>query len=442
MTTISPSTIAPNTLRRALGVGFGIAVGVGSMIGAGILRAPADVASKLPTPLLFIFIWVLGGAYALLGANALSELAVMLPRSGGQYVFAQRAFGPYAGFVVGWSDWLSSSASVAAISILFGESVAGLLGISPRVATTIAVAAAIVAGLVLARGVRAGDRAQRLTSAFKALAIIALVAACFLIAPRHPVSAPSPNVITAAAFVLALQGVIYAYDGWTGVMYFSEEVRDPGREIPRAAFGGVLAVIALYVAVNAAFLHVLPIDTMARSSLPAADVAGALAGGAGATLVRLLVALVLPSAIIANTLLASRVAYALGRDGGAPPRLAAVSGAGVPLPGLAISVVTSVLFIASGTFERVINVCAFLFVAAYVVSFAAVFVLRHREPALPRPYRAWGHPWTTGLVLLGSIVFLVGVVAADPRGASLALLLVVVSPLLFYAMRRTGLVAR
>jgi APA family basic amino acid/polyamine antiporter len=299
----------------------------------------------------------------------------------------------------------------------------------------------MVGALVLARGTTTGDRTQRVTSALKALALLALIVACFAVTTPRAADPPSP-AIGVGAFVLALQGVIYAYDGWTGVMYFSGEVRDPGRDIPRAAFGGVLAVIALYVGINAAFLHVLALGTMARSSLPAADVAQALVGPAGATVVRALVAVVLPSAIVANTLLGSRVAYALGRDGGAPAALATVSGAGVPLAGLGVTTTAAVLFVASGTFERVINVCAFLFVASYVVSFAAVFVLRAREPAAPRPYRAWAHPWTTGLVLAGSVAFLAGVVAADPRGAALALGLVVVSPLVFYAMRRSGLVAR
>jgi len=430
-------------LRQALGVGFGVAVGVGSMIGAGILRAPADVAARLPSPWLFIGVWVVGGLYALLGANALAELATMIPRSGGQYVFAQRAFGAYAGFVVGWSDWLSTSASVAAISLVFAEAATALAGLPARATAPLGIAAVVVASLVLGRGVTESDRTQRLTSALKAVALLALVLACLLVAHAPAAAAPPRPAggIGAAAFVLALQGVIYAYDGWTGVMYFSEEVRDAGRQIPRAAFGGVLAVIALYVSINAAFLAVLPLDAMARSALPAADVARALAGARGAGLVRALVVVVLPSAIVANTLLGSRVAYALGRDGGAPAGLARVSAAGVPTWGLAVTALAAVLFAATGTFERVIDVCAFLFVASYVVSFAAVFVLRRREPDTPRPYRAWMHPWTTGFVLAGSITFLVGVVVADTRGALLALGLVAVSPPIFWLLRRTGLVA-
>ncbi|AHG91888.1 amino acid permease-associated region [Gemmatirosa kalamazoonensis] len=430
----------PGALRRVLGVGFGVAVGIGSMIGAGILRAPADVAARLPTPALFLGVWVVGGLYALLGGNALSELGVAVPRSGGQYVYARRAFGPYIGFVVGWNDWLSSAGSVAAVAIALSESAAALLGAGARAVPVIAVLAVAVAYAVLSRGVRVGDRAQRATSAVKAVALLALVAACVFAARPH--AAPAPNAHAgAAAFVLALQGVIYAYDGWTGPIYFSGELRDPGREVPRAVFGGVLSGMALYLAVNAAFLVVLSIDAMSRSTLVAADVARAIAGARGASLVHWLVLLALPSAVVANLLLASRVAYAMGRDGAAPRRLGDVSAAGVPGVGLAVSGVVAALFAATGAFERVIAVCAFLFVASYVVSFAAVFVLRRREPALPRAYRAWGHPWTTGLAVVASSVFLAGVVAADPRGAAVSVASVAVTLPLYALLRRARPVA-
>jgi APA family basic amino acid/polyamine antiporter len=423
-----------------LGVGFGVAVGIGSMIGAGILRAPADVAARLPTPALFLGVWVVGGLYALLGGNALSELGVAVPRSGGQYVYARRAFGPLVGFVVGWNDWLSSAGAVAAIAITFAESAAALLGAGGRAVPAIAVLAVAAALGVLHRGVRVGDRAQRLTSAAKALALLALVAAC-LIAARPHAPAPSGAHVGAAGFVLALQGVIYAYDGWTGPIYFSGELRDPGREVPRAVFGGVLSGMALYLAVNAAFLAVLSIDAMAHSTLVAADVAGALAGARGASLVHWLIVVALPSAVVANLLLASRVAYAMGRDGAAPRRLGDVSASGVPGAGLFASGAAAALFAATGAFERVIAVCAFLFVASYVVSFAAVFVLRRREPDLPRAFRARGHPWTTGLAVAASSAFLLGVVAADPRGAAVSVACVAVTLPLYLVLRRVGLLS-
>jgi basic amino acid/polyamine antiporter, APA family len=421
-------------LRRALGTGFGVAVGVGSMIGAGILRTPADVATALPVVGLFLAAWLAGGLYALLGANALAELGTMIPRSGGQYVFVKRAMGPYAGFLVGWNDWVSSCAAMTAVAL----AVAGAL---EALVPALAGRAPLLAGLLLLavaafiwRGVRTSDRAQRTTSAIKAIALLALIAACVAgrlwthdvdVAPPAPLPVPHGPAL-AAAFVLALQGIIYTYDGWSGVVYFSEEVRDPGRDIPRALFGSVLSVIVLYLLLNAAFLFALSVPALARSPLAAASAASLLFGAAGGMVVQALVVLALPSAVFANTLFASRVVFALARDGAAPAALSRVNAGGTPSAALATSVGVAALFLL-GTFERVIAVCSFLFVATYAMSFASLFLLRRREPEAPRPWRAWGHPWTTLLILVASLAFLVGTVAADRVTGLVALALVVAS---------------
>jgi APA family basic amino acid/polyamine antiporter len=433
---------ARERLRRTLGVGFGVAVAVGSMIGAGILRTPADVAARLPLPELFLGAWAMGALYALLGANALAELGTMLPRSGGQYVFVRHALGRYAGFLVGWNDWISTCGAVAAVALVLGEASGTLVpALAPHAAPVAALVVAAVTA-VLWRGVRESDRAQRVTSVLKAVALLALVVACFGegLWGRERVAPNTFAIVTvgaalAAAFVTALQGIIYTYDGWTGVLYFSGEVRDAEREIPRALFGGVLSVAALYLLLNVAFLSVLTLPEIAASPFVAASAATAVFGPTGGVLVQVLVVLALPSAVIANTLMASRVAYALGSDRAAPAVLSGVNAGGTPGAALLASAAAAALFVLTGSFERVIAVCAFLFVASYTLSFASVFVLRRREPDAPRPYRAWGHPWTTGLVLAGSVAFMAGTVAADPRTGLVALALVAVSYPVYRALR-------
>ena len=145
-----------SSLLRILGLSFGLAVTVGNTIGGGILRTPGDIASLLPTPWLFVGIWVVGGLYALLGANALSELGTMLPRSGGQYVFARHAFGNYAGFLVGWLDWISTCASIGAIAIVIGESVVSVAGTTAGVAAPIAMSVVVIFTLSAAARSEAG----------------------------------------------------------------------------------------------------------------------------------------------------------------------------------------------------------------------------------------------------------------------------------------------
>ena len=443
--TLAEGTPVPGRLHRSVGVWFGIAVGVGSMIGAGILRAPAGVAAQLPSPGLFVAAWMIGGAYALLGANAIAELACIAPRSGGQYVFVRRALGGYAGFLVGWNDWLSTVGAVAAVAIVEAEAIGALVPALAPFRVVVAELALAVTTLALLRGLRESDRAQRTTSLVKALVLLALVGACiawrlFGGAPAAPVQrlAAPQGLAMLAAMAVALQGVIFAYDGWTGVVYFSGEVRDPGREIPRALIGGLLATMSLYVLLNLAFLAVLPLDALAASPLAAASAAAVVFGANGGLLVQLLIALALPSAIVANTLCASRVACVLGQDGLAPTSFGRVNAGGTPSTALLASSIVGALLLLSGTFERIIAICAFLFVASYAMSFLSVFVLRRREPDAPRPYRTWGHPWTTGVVLVGSLVFLASMLAADPRGTAIVAALLVASYPTYRLISRRG----
>lgn len=427
-------------LLSILGVTFGLAVAIGNTIGAGILRTPGDVASNLHTPWLFLGVWVVGACYALLGANALAELGTMLPRSGAQYVYARHAFGDYAGFVVGWLDWLSTCASTAAISIVIGESLAAVLSGMTTNAVPLAMATVVVFTALLLRSTKIGGRSQELTSLFKTLALFVFVGACFIFG-GPAAAARAPNVVAATpstfvGFVLSAQAVIYTYDGWSGPLYFSEELRDPGRQIPRSMFGSLLVVGAIYLLMNLAYLYVLPVAAMAGSTMPAASVAKTIFGPRGDTIVRLVVILALPSAVNACLLMSSRVLYGLSRDGLGPRPATRVNEGGTPTVSLIASGIVALLFIGTGGFDRAIAIAAFFFVADYALSFLAVFVLRRREPNAARPYRAWGHPWTTGIVLVGSIAFLVSAVAADHENSLWALGLLAVSYPVFRVTRK------
>lgn len=432
-------------LLRVLGVGFGLAVIIGNTIGAGILRTPGDVATQMPNAMWFIGVWLAGGLYALLGAISLAELGAMIPRAGGQYVFAREALGEYTGFVVGWSDWLSTCGSAAAVSIVIGEYMGVLFPSLAGQTTAIASFAVIGFAVLQWRGVRWGSNIQNLTSLLKTLAFLALVAACFALGGKNSTATTAAQVAVAHpattnvsflfALVLALQSVIYTYDGWNGVLYFSEEVREPGRDIPRSMFGGVLLIITIYLLVNLALLYVLPMTQIAGSNLAVGAAAQMIFGAHGDTIIRSLTILSLLSGVNAFHLMASRTLYAMSRDDLFSQRAVKVNDGGTPTIALLITTIVGVLFILSGTFEKVVAVLAFFFVANYAVSFVSVFVLRRREPERPRPYRALGYPYTTALALIGSIAFLVGAVASDTRNSIRALLLLAASYPAFRALK-------
>ena len=427
-------------LLQVLGVGFGLAVTVGNTIGAGILRAPGEVARHLPDPGLFLLAWVLGGLYALLGAIQIAELGAMLPRSGGQYVFARHALGEYAGFIVGWSDWLSVCGTVAAVSIVIGDFSAALMPALSGHETTLALTVTVVFALTQWRGIRWGSLIQNATSLAKAVAFLALVAAAFVLgggASSAGNAGAGRELALGSALLLSLQAVIYTYDGWTGPVYFSEEIDDPGRNVPRALFGGVLSVIAIYLLVNVSFLYVLPVERIAGEEFAAGAVAEAIFGMKGDTVLRALTVLSLLSAVNANHLMASRTLYGMSRDRLFSARAAVVNEGGTPSIALWLGTVVALLFIVLGrTFEQVITVLAFFFVANYTISFTSVFVLRRREPTRRRPYRAWGYPFTTAAALTGSLAFLLGAVAADTRNSLYALLLLGISYPASLVMRR------
>ncbi|HEX8116799.1 MAG TPA: APC family permease, partial [Pyrinomonadaceae bacterium] len=434
-------------LLRVLGVVFGMAVTVGITVGMGILRTPGEVAAQLPNRWLFLGAWLLGGVYALFGAVSVAELGTMIPRSGGFYVFARRALGEYPGFVVGWSDWLSTCGTVSAVALVVGE-YAGLL--APSLAGRgVAVASAVTVAFALLqwRGVRWGSRSQELTSLLKTLAFAALIAACFAYGrgestvtqtatqPAQTPAVPSGLGLLTAA-VLALQGIIYTYDGWYSTVYFGEEVRDSARSVPRAMVGSVLLVIVVYLLFNAALLHVLPVGQLAGQKLAAGAAAEAVFGPRGATVIALVAIVSLLASVNGNTLTAPRVLYAMGRDRLIWRGVSAVNRGGTPTVALALSTAAAVLLIVfSGTFEKLLAALAFFFVTDLALVFVSVFVLRRREPGAARPYRAWGYPLTTAFALAVSIAFLAGAVWSDTENSLYALGLLALSLPVYLAAR-------
>lgn len=439
----SRATLLPLAQRSKLltvfGLTFALAVTVGEIIGVGIFRTPGEIASRLPTFWPFLSVWIIGGLYALLGANALAELGTLFPRSGGQYVFVRASLGDYAGLLVGWSDWISTCGATAAVAIVVGE-YAIVLFPALRAVEVIALAAIGLFTLVQWLGVRWGGAAQNLTTALKALAFLFLIGACFVFGSRNPASAaivPDREGSLLLAFVIALQAVIYTYDGWTAVLYFSEEVREPGRNIPRAMFGGVIAVIVLYLLVNVAFLRVVPIGSLAGQTLAAGVVAQRLFGAYGDLILRAITIVALLSAVNSNLMMAPRVLFAMSRDRLFWRGAQEVNDGGTPDIALLLSAMTAALFVISGRFDQVIAVLAFFFVANYTLSFASLFVMRRREPLAQRPWRAIGHPLTTILALVASLAFLGGAVVSDTRNSLWALALFALTVPIYLLVRRT-----
>jgi basic amino acid/polyamine antiporter, APA family len=436
-------------LRRILGLGFGLAMVFGGTVGVGILRLPGTLAATLGDSRLIVLFWILGGVYALLGAVSVAELAAMLPQAGGFYVYARRAFGSGTGFLVGWSDWVNDVATLAYASITAMTFFAALWPASAPYARWGAVL--IMVGFTGLHwvGLRLGSSLTRLISLAIGSMMLILVALCFLARPAAAGGAPMPMTAASlpllslpmvSALVSAIRAVLLTYDGWYAPIYLAEESTDPGRMLPRALIGGTIVLIVLYVLINIAMLRVLPLPVLAASDLPAAAAARIVFPRGGAELVTVIALLTVLSLINATLLMAPRVLLAIGRDGFFTQKAAAVSAGGTPRLALAVSSAATIALILSGTFEQIVALATVLFLLNYIATYVSLFVLRRREPDLPRPYRAFGFPFTTGIVCVGCVLVLVAAVIEDIRSALAAgLLLTACAPVYAWIARRKRL---
>lgn len=426
---------------------FGVAVVIGGTIGSGILRTPGEVAAQLHAPWLIIGVWLLGGLYAVLCTLAVTELATTYPVAGSWFVYSRRAFGKYAGFVVGCCDWMMQSTAIAYLSVAFGEFAAGLQPRLTPYVNRIGLGCLLVLAALNWIGLRAGSRTQEITSFIKAFSLILFVAGCFFLSPSGAGSAASPASLPARtgsmfiAFVIAFQAVIVTYDGWYSAIYFVEEDKNPSRNMPRSSLIGTLACVVIFVLVNFALLRILPIPQLAASQVPAADAARTVFGGQGKQLILIISMITSISTVNATILMSPRILFGMSREGLLPRWLTAVNPGGTPAAALLLCTIASGALILSGNFDSLIAICSFLYVAAYISGFASLFVLRSRPAAdaVQDHFKMWGYPWTNLAVLLASAGFLIASVIGDLRHSLFALILIALTyPLYFFLIRKHG----
>jgi len=429
-------------LLRILGVGFGIAVGVGATIGGGILRTPGEVAGYMGTAGLTLAIWLVGGLYTLLCSGAMSELATMLPRAGGWYVYSERAFGKRLGFVVGCCDWMEQTVGIAFLSVALGEFAAELHPALSPYTTAIAITGLAALFLLNLVGLRSGSRTQTATSLVKALALIALVIGCFSISSSAgssgatPLPTHSPRPLL--GWLLAFQAVIVSYDAWYTPMYFTEEDQNPIRNLPRSLVATVLSCTAIYLLVNVALIHVLGMERLQLAKVPGAEASLAIFGTYGRQIFLVISIIAVISSNNATLLTAPRILYGMARDRLLPHRLTSVNQGGTPAWALFLCLIVSIALIFSGTFETLIAIDSVIIGAIYFSGFASLLVLRRREPNLPRPYKTRWYPWSTLCALVVSLGFLFGAVIGDLRHSLFTVVLVALSYLASRVIVRTG----
>lgn len=437
MATINPTgeidSAEKNKLLRILGISFGLAITIGAVIGGGILRTPGIVAGHLGNEWLIIGIWIFGGLWALLGANVYSEFGTMLPQAGGGYVYLRRAYGDFVGFAGGLNDFIINICAVAYVSINVGEFSAALFPSLTGKENIIAVAAILALGFLNWLGLREGDFTQKLMSLVKVVAFFILIACCFIFGGNG--NNPSSESIVKfenpfalfAAMMLAFQVVSEAYAGWNSVVYFAEENTDPARTVPRSMFGGILIVMAIYVLINAALLYVLPVAQIAASKLPGADAAVIIFGDSGGKIITILAVVSTLGILNALLLYSPRTPFAMSRDGLLPSQIMRVNKGGTPSVALFLFIFLSIIAALSESYESLLAMAAFFSLVGDSAVYLALFVLRRKEPDLPRPFRAIGYPFLPAIMLVGAIIFFVGYVVSNTMSSlySIGILLLI-----------------
>ena len=425
-----------NKLWKVLGTTFGVAVTIGGTVGTGILRKPGPIAASLHDPSLIILLWVLVAIYALLGVSCLLELSLSIPKAGSWYIYAERAFGRYIGFLVGLTSWLGTVTALGFGSYTFSEY---LIIIFPSLSPFLVYCAIGILALLWffhQLGVVMSGKSQEWLSGIKAVALVIFIAICFLYGGggvfTEQAKAPTGLPLT-TGIMTALLSIFYAFDGWHTASYFTEENKDPVKSMPKSMFVGVIIVAVIYLCINIGILYSLPLETLSSSKLAAADTMKALFGADMGRWITVFLMLSILGILNTQVMFAPRVIYSMSRDGLFFKQAERVNAAGSPTTATHLTVFAACLFLLAGKEinERLSDIATFFFVASYLAGFSSLLRLRVTEPNLKRPYLAWGYPVLPWILVTISTLFLIGTLVTNLGSVVYVVGFVLVSYLVF-----------
>jgi APA family basic amino acid/polyamine antiporter len=439
---------AKTELFKILGVGFGIAVTIGGTVGTGILRKPGPIAAQLGEPWLIMTLWLVVSLYAFLGTLCTIELGTSVPKAGAWYVYAQRAFGNYAGFVVGINSWLGTCSAlgfgVYTMSEYLALLVPSLMGYEPYVAATILLVLSAIHWL----GLALASTFQNVMSVIKGIGLLAFVLICYLYGQEirsEDVTLTTSRIIQTGSWIapviFSLQAIFYTYDGWHTAAYFTEEDRDPSKNLPRSMIGGVLLIIVIYLLCNLAILYVLPMSELSQSKLAAADAIRLIFGEGSGKVVTLFLMISILGIVNAQLLFNPRVLYSMSRDGLFLKGGTRVNKGGTPSLAMPVTAVVAITLILVGkeACEKLSDIATFFFVLGYTSGFASLLALRKNEPLLPRPWKVPAYPVLPVIMLIVSLAFLVSAVVQDWNSSKYSLLFLVISYPVYLLVRKINI---
>lgn len=425
-----------------------VCIVVGIVVGVGIYETPPEVARNLPGPSALLALWLAGGLISLCGALCYAELAAAFPKEGGDYVYLSRAYGSWAGFLFGWTNLVTiRPGSIAAISFPFAHYLAAVC--DPLARTPLrderevyyAGACIIILTTINILGVRLGMLAQNILTVVELLALCILIALIFAApAASEPLITPSLTPLNTNVG-LSLILILFCYGGWQEISYVAGEVKNPRKNLFRALLLGVLIITALYTTLNAAFVHALSYQGAANSRAVAAQAVSHLYGLTGGLLTAALICLSALGTLNGMILAGARIYYATGVEHRILRPLSYWSARyHTPVAALAVQGMLALLLVVlAGSFKQVLVYTTAVVWLFFFLTGMSVFVLRYREPNLPRPYRVTGHPLTTALFCCVCLYVTGSALSYDLRGSLIALGITLLGLPLYLLSRKAGL---
>jgi basic amino acid/polyamine antiporter, APA family len=447
-------------LKRVLGIWSAAAIVVGTVIGSGIFLVPNTMVKNVGSPRMVFAVWIFGGILSLFGALSYAELAAAMPEAGGEYVYLREAYGPFWGYIYGWTQmWVAKSGSIATLATGFFIYLANFrpgleavwtviplpLGeggqpLEIRYGQIMAIGVIAVLAIINYFGVRAGGNVQVVVTLIK----VGLIAAIIVIglgsghgsAANYQTSTPAPGGLT--GFFAALVAALWAYDGWNNVSMVASEVKRPQRNLPLALIIGTCSVIVIYLLANLAYFYVLPAGAVASTSRVASEMMRRILGDAGAGAVSVAAMISIFAALNGSILSGSRVPFAMAHDGLFFRQVARVHPAH-RTPGVSIMALCAwaAILVLSGRYDQLYTYVIFASVILYGMATAAVIVLRFKRPEMERPYRTLGYPFVPILFVLAIAGLVVSTLYRSPRESLMGIGLVSLGvPFYFYWKQR------
>ena len=432
---MSQTSTIPEALERRLGPFDAAAIVISNVIGVGIFITPGIIAQLVPHPLLFLGVWLGGGLLAFAGAMAYAELGTLRPRSGGEYVYLREGYGPLAAFLTGWTSFVAGFAGAIAAGALGAADYLGRfvpiaadasplftipvpflpIVFSPR--TLVALTVIIALGFIHIRGLGPGRLVQNTLAVVKvgALALFVALGLGFGRGSFANLQAAAPIGATfnwSLAFII----VMFSYSGWNAASYVAEEIRDPGRNVPKALAMGTIAVVLLYLGLNVLYVYAVPMGEIGglhgEIAMVAAD---RLLGPLASQLLGALAVVVLLGSLSAMTIAGPRVYFAMARDGAFFSSMAKIHPRfHTPWIAIIAQTVWSSLLILTNTKDQLAEYTGFAVLLFSAIAVSVVFVLRWRNPNEPRPFKAMGYPIAPAIFVLASLAIMVTAIMGRP----------------------------